>query len=551
MNFIENETPTKLRGGYYTHPDIARFLTRWVMAIRPKRILEPCCGDGVFLAAIADLAKGRRPQVTAFEIEAVEAAKARTRVSGGPVNTSVEVQDFLAWTLAPSNANARFDAIVGNPPFIRYQYLDPAHQRASESVFARLGLHFTKHTNAWVPFVLSCLSRLRPGGRLAMVVPSELLHVLHSQSARQYLIQTCSRVVVIDPEEIWFDMTLQGVVLLLAETKTEDASDACRLAIRATKGPELLSSDPSVVFDSAEFVHTRDLKGKWTFALLNRKERDLLNEVSARAGVSRFAKLADVEVGIVTGANKFFLVSDEVVEEFGLQRWAQAAFGRSEHVRGVVYDETAHAENRRQCLPTNLLKFGSDRIDSYPAPVQRYIKTGEADGLAGRYKCRIRQPWYDVPSVWASPVAMLKRSHNFPRLVLNTAGAVTTDTAYRIRPRKLTATQLVSCFVNSLTALSAELEGRHYGGGVLELVPSEIERLLLPAPDDVPLNLAELDSGFRKGLPPWQVLRQQDRLLLAPLGVSDQDCRSLTEAWMKLRSRRQRTAVGDMPETDC
>src|SRR6185503_9450157 len=105
---------------------------------------------------------------------------------------------------------------------------------------------------------------------------------------------------------------------------------------------------------------------------------------------------------------------------------------------------------------------------------------GEEQGLPKRYKCSVREPWYRVPSVYASPVAMLKRAHHFPRLVLNRAKTYTTDTAYRIIPKRVTATSLVYSFLNSLTCLCAELEVRHYGGGVLELVPSEIERFILP-----------------------------------------------------------------------
>jgi hypothetical protein len=112
--------------------------------------------------------------------------------------------------------------------------------------------------------------------------------------------------------------------------------------------------------------------------------------------------------------------------------------------------------------------------------VQRYLRSGEEQGLPKRYKCRVREPWFRVPSVHATPVAMLKRAHHFPRLVLNKAQVFTTDTAYRIQPKQVTAASLVYSFLNSLTSLSAELEGRHYGGGVLELVPSEIERLILP-----------------------------------------------------------------------
>lgn len=55
MNFKENETTIKLRGGYYTPPEIAKFLLKWVLFHSPENILEPSCGDGVFFRALADL----------------------------------------------------------------------------------------------------------------------------------------------------------------------------------------------------------------------------------------------------------------------------------------------------------------------------------------------------------------------------------------------------------------------------------------------------------------------------------------------------------------
>ena len=79
MNFIENESPQKLRGGYYTHPDIATFLARWVLQAGPKHIVEPSCGDGVFLGVLANLRPKSLRSVFACEIDAEEAQKARAR----------------------------------------------------------------------------------------------------------------------------------------------------------------------------------------------------------------------------------------------------------------------------------------------------------------------------------------------------------------------------------------------------------------------------------------------------------------------------------------
>jgi hypothetical protein len=219
-------------------------------------------------------------------------------------------------------------------------------------------------------------------------------------------------------------------------------------------------------------------------------------------------------------------------------------FGRGGHVRGVIYDAKSHRENRRRGLPANFLQLGDSGPELFPEAVRRYVREGEARGLHRRYKCRIRTPWYNVPSVYAAAVGMLKRSHHFPRLILNAAGALTTDTAYRVVPRAVRAADLVLTFVNSLTALSSELEGRHYGGGVLELVPSEIERVLVPAGRHPAGALRALDRAVRAGTPPEALLARQDELVLRPLGVSGQECATLRAAWLRLRDRRQRKPGG-------
>jgi adenine-specific DNA-methyltransferase len=539
MNFIKNETPTKLRGGYYTDPDIASFLTRWVFEIAPKRLLEPSCGDGVFIDAINRT--GQSSSILAIERDRQEAEKAVQRARGlKHTETRVIAEDFLKWGLFNIGQPLNFDAALGNPPFVRYQYLENTQQLLMEKVFQVFHLHFTMHTNAWVPFVILSVAHLRPGGRLAMVVPSEILHVLHAQSLRAFLGKTCSKILIIDPEELWFGETLQGVVLLLAEKKTSDTDREYGVAITQLRDRAFLTQSPGSYFDSADFSNGDMIAGKWMPALLTRQERDLLKDVARRPHVCRFDEIADVDVGIVTGANKFFLVTDEVVDRYGLERWAHPMFGRSEHAPGVIYDEATHKANREAGLPTNFLWFGTGKASTFPESVQEYIRMGESQGLNHRYKCRIRTPWYNVPSVYAAPVGMLKRCHDYPRLILNKVGAYTTDTAYRIRLNNIRAERFVYSFVNSLTALTAELEGRHYGGGVLELVPSEIERLLIPTPS-VPVLLDCLNREIRGGLSTERLFSMQNGALLQPLGLSKQNQGELFNAWNRLRMRRQRS----------
>jgi adenine-specific DNA-methyltransferase len=158
MNFIANESAQKLRGGFYTEPDIASFLVRWVMQGRPSSILEPSCGDGAFVEAAMRENAGSLGRVFGCEMDPQEAAKTRERVpSSKRFHVEIHAGDFLKWFLFRSQEGGKFDAVVGNPPFIRYQYLPEEQQFLSEKIFGRFGLPFTKHTNAWVPFVIASL----------------------------------------------------------------------------------------------------------------------------------------------------------------------------------------------------------------------------------------------------------------------------------------------------------------------------------------------------------------------------------------------------------
>ena len=543
VKFVEDQTAQKLRGGYYTPLDLAAFLSQWVRDLEPDRVLEPSCGDGAFLQAMADVGGFGNTEVVGFELDQVEARNAARRAKELCLpKVDVRAEDFLAWAIDNmAKGGERFDAVVGNPPFVRYQFLPPTFQTRAARIFDALDLKFTKHTNAWVPFILASMSLLRPGGRLAMVVPAEIIHVTHAQSLRSYLGNECRRLVIIDPEELWFDGTLQGAVILMAEKRSGPRQKAEGLGMVPVRAREFLRRSPSGIFAQPQAINGKTVSGKWTRALLDLETRQLFDELEAHPNVHRFEDVARVDVGIVTGANKFFLVSDETVETFGLSKYAHPMFGRSEHCPGVIYDEQQHAANAEKGSPTNFLWFDDAPAKMKSGP-RRYIEFGERENLHTRYKCRIRAPWYRVPSVYSTEVGMLKRSHDTPRLILNRIGAYTTDTAYRIRSTDVAAERLVGSFLNPLTALSAELDGRHYGGGVLELIPSEIERLIIPLPATASVDLVELDASIRNR-PTHETLERQGKAVLGALGISKAKQASALEGWRKLRDRRHRTST--------
>jgi adenine-specific DNA-methyltransferase len=292
--------------------------------------------------------------------------------------------------------------------------------------------------------------------------------------------------------------------------------------------------------------------GKWLHAFLSPDELEVYEKILSHPSVYNFETIAQVDVGIVTGANSFFLVNNDTVKKYKLQKWAKPMFGRSELVRGVIYDDSEHDLNSNTGLPTNFLHFNVQNFNELNANAQEYIRTGEKLNLHTRYKCRIREPWFKVPSVSATSLGMLKRAHDIPRLVYNKIEALTTDTAYRIKVKKFTPEILAFSFVNSFTALTAELEGRHYGGGVLELVPSEIENLTMPIPEKANINLNNLHKLFLKKVPVTEILKIQDKIILGSLGFTEQEQNIIFGAWLNnkfylLRSLRCRSSSGARP----
>jgi len=547
MNFIENESAQKLRGGYYTPEDLATYIAKWVNNCAPSTILEPSCGDGIFTQAFANINVSKKTKLTAFELLQEESQKAKSRSLNFNYEIEVRNEDFLGWAIKKMVAGPTiFDGVVGNPPFIRYQYLPADAQVKAEMIFKILHLKFTKHTNAWVPFILASLALLKPGGRLGMIVPAEIIHVMHAQSLRSYLGDQCSRLLVIDPEELWFENTLQGAVILFAEKKSSSDQHGEGLSISKVSGKNFMQKDPDIIFDAAIRLNGFAVAGKWTNALLSQSERNLLDEIDALDDVRRFDEIASVDVGIVTGANKFFLVPNETVEEFGLHEYAFPMFGRSEHCPGIIYDHEQHCTNAASGKATNFIWIKSS-IEDLPIKVQKYIELGEEQNLHTRYKCKIRTPWFTVPSVRTSKIGMLKRSHDTPKLILNEIGAYTTDTAYRIGVREgVDEVKLVYCFSNALTALTAELQGRHYGGGVLELVPSEIEKLSIVLPRSIKeIDLVSLNN-FVRANKAHSVLEKQTKEILDALGLGSKEQSILLDAWLRLKNRRQRIS-----EIDC
>ncbi len=567
MNFKSQESAQKLRGGYYTPPRIADFLSRWVLANQPQQILEPSCGDGAFLQALYRQIVTGEHLAPAF-IEAVELIPQEAEIAAQKVEslrrfgTEIRIinDDFFNWLETVNDK--QWDAIIGNPPYIRYQYFEANQRERAQAIFKQAKAPFSKRTNAWVPFVMASVMHLAPQGRLAMVIPAEIMHVHHAKGLRLFLEQEMALITLIHFREIVFSGTLQGVVLLLGIKQDRKTfmpllnlgqrnqrtlfdffphQQADLNIIDLNDIPDLQKQEAPL---DVPHQHPPVWNGNWMSALLNDEALTVLEALQTNPHVHAFEEIAAVDIGIVTGANKFFVVNDETCQQYKLEAISAPMLAKSELIKGISYTEADHLQNRIAGKDVHFLSFPDKPLIDLPPSLVDYLRLGEAQNLPKRYKCRIREPWYVVPYVWVSEISLLKRCHHFPRLVLNELGAYATDTAYRIKVKPAYTDQaknLVFSFLNSLTFLYAELLGRHYGGGVLELVPSEVEQLQIPLISVTDDQFAKVDEMIRHGVSLDDLVTYTDSIILAAgLRLSEAQIDIIRAAHRKLRRRRLR-----------
>lgn len=529
MQLIKDASAEKLRGAYYTPPTIASFILRWgINGNHNYDILEPSCGDGVFLERIFQ-ENMLFHSVTAVEYESTEADKARTiRLH----DLEVINADFHQFCL---NTEKRFDLIVGNPPFIRYQYYDENQQKLASEIFGKVGLKRSKLTNAWVTFIVGSSQLLKEQGKIGFVIPSELLQVTFAKQLRQYLAKQFNKINIISFENLVFGEIQQEVVLLLCE---KTGTDEHLIEHIEVKNAEALNAlDPHRLNLPTKMINFH--ADKWTCYFLDRDELDFLDKVKT-SQMPKISTYANVEVGITTGANDYFTVPRSIVDLYQLQAYARPMVGRSVQVNSLCFTRDDWEENLNKGAKANLLVFTSDAKVNGTDGTKAYLENGEQHEINKGYKTSIRDDWYVIPSIKLSDALFLRRNNLYPKFVLNEAGAYTTDTMHRVFiHNKVNRKAFVASYYNSLSFAFAEILGRNFGGGVLELMPSEVGGIYLPYRDENEAIFEQLDTMLREKKSADEILDYTDEILLRQgMGFTEKEVKISRFIWRKLMSRR-------------
>jgi adenine-specific DNA methylase len=528
-------------GAFYTPPEIARVLTDWALRNPDDITLDPSFGGLVFLEAARDrlehLGAGGTEvanQIYGIDLDDDAHRAAREREWLGLDPSNFVDRDFFS--VEPGELPP-VDALIGNPPYIRYQDFNGSAALARQ-VALRAGVRLTRLASSWAPFVIHATSFVAPGGRFAQVLPGELMHAQYAQEVVKFLRHEYERVFVAAFDERIFPGALEDVVLLFAEGRGAPG-DAGVCVIRCTTLDdvehrlELASGSPNVQLASGQ----RRLLGQ----LLPAEAQLLYERLSTVSGVRRLGAIASVDIGIVTGANEFFVLTEADAGELHPDL-VTPAVAKATQVAGARLSARDHRELLKDGQRGLMLVADMTASSKMLRSIQAHVARGEAMGLDERYKCRIREPWWalPLPRQGAADLLLTYCSNEHPRLALNEAKALSTNTIHGVRiSNDVDGEALAAGFYNSLTLLSAELEGRSYGGGVLKLEPTEAEQLLLPPlSPELAVLLPAVDRAIR-ARDVEAAADLVDPVVLGSLGLSTDEISVLRAARRQLQIRRK------------
>lgn len=472
-------------GRFDTPRPLAQAITDWAVRTGADRVLEPSVGGGAFASSFVSRLKHLgslcpEAQIAVCDIDP-RALRETENILHHHIGTTV-LGDFLS--VHPAQfGDLPFDAVVGNPPYVRLHALDSNSRLKARQSLPSNDLLDAK-ASLWAYFPIHAHKMLCKGGRAAWVLPETILHAAYGRQLLRWAAENYRLCRVLSLRERCFKDAgaKERVVLLLLDgagvsgtgqvEMTEVGSVAnCIVALTGMTGNQE--------------IQLPKLNGHAVTHLLSSEAADAAHALESCPELKRFGSVADVKIGVVTGDNRFFVISEVQRQRAGLRRHHFRPVVGKYAILGGGFEfntkDTAVDDSFQWLLCPNpssadqkLLKH----LDSYPLADRQANRTME------------KRPYWQAPLLGQTADAFLRyMGKTGPRLVLNKAGFLCTNTIHCVyfAPSVTPIQRKAICLAahSTYTQLSAEIEGRQYGSGVLKLEPSEARNLRVPANEGV------------------------------------------------------------------
>ena len=470
------------KGQFWTPDWVAEAMVAYALGDEGSQIFDPAVGAGAFFRAAKRIAQeqGMEVVLAGMDIDADLLARAAAQGLLETEITNITVGDFV---LAPPAH--KLPAIVANPPYIRHHRLSTDYK----AQLRRIGAQITGHTidgraGLHIYFLIRALSLLEEQGRLAFIMPADTCEGKFAPQLWKWITgkYRLEAVTTFTPEASPFpNVDTNPLIFFISNTPPTTTFPWARCEAPATNA--------LTTWVRSKFTET-------TENVLFTVKRDIAEGI--RAGLSRplvtgnqsryvLGDFVSVLRGIATGANDFFLLTDEQVEALGIPKtYLMRAIGRTRDVPGDEITAETLQMLREKGRPTLLLSLKDDPPESLPKTLRAYLNQGEAKGLHQRPLISQRKPWYKMETREVPPFLFAYLGRRNARFIRNTAKVLPLTGFLCIYPKsgaRESLDRIWKIISHPDTIANLRLIGKSYGDGAIKVEPRNLERL--PIPDSV------------------------------------------------------------------
>ncbi len=462
---IRSPRERRERGATYTPPAIVDNMLAWTARHKsPARVIDPGAGSGRFI-----LAAGRRfPEAALVAVEtdplAILILRANAKLLGLSDRLRIEAIDYRDLSLPTVEGPTLF---IGNPPYVRHHLIDAANKDWFVHCAAKHGLRASKLAGLHVHFFVKSLELARPGDYGAYITAAEWLDVNYGSVLRHALANGLGGLALhlLSPTAAPFPDALTSAAI----TCWEAGHRASSLAIRAVETPNQLDG-----------LRTRRSAAWSTLRKADRWSEIVRPRGGKRNGAIELGEICRVHRGQVTGANRVWIAGNyegDLPDEVLIP-----AITRARELFAARPALASAADLRRIVdLPRDLDSL--DRSDR--ELVDEFLRWAREQGAHGSWTARRRRPWWTVGLRAPAPILCTYMARQTPAFARNLCGARHINVAHGLYPRQELSESQLAGLTKWLNRHVTTAQGRTYAAGLTKFEPGEVERLLIPRPEDL------------------------------------------------------------------
>ncbi|WP_286884819.1 N-6 DNA methylase [Aneurinibacillus sp. UBA3580] len=254
---LKNSVERRKRlGQYFTGEKLAHLLAVMAIGERCSSAIDPMCGSGDMLAAVRSISPST--MLAGIEIDPNAMLMSKNRLVKDEKNAPYLIEgNAFSWRAISSLPTSKFDLVITNPPYVRYQSLVANDQNENENlpsaesvrrdllkvaqmldslddrdreIFISIIEGYSGLSDLAVPSWILCAMLTAVGGNLAMVVPDSWLSRDYAYPIH-YLLLKFFRIqwVIEDAHRVWFEDAQVKTNLIIAKRvpRTENIIGSC------------------------------------------------------------------------------------------------------------------------------------------------------------------------------------------------------------------------------------------------------------------------------------------------------------------------------------